>query len=257
MRQYQSFSYRNSNFRLCSTRLDLITAEIVRQRELLEQYILLQPLFRTSLEPIGLLPGAPPIAERMAAAAAQTGVGPLAAVAGAIAQAAAEAALAGGATEAIVENGGDLYLASPQPLRVGIYAGPGSAFNCLAFEFTPEQLPLSLCSSSSLMGHSLSFGRCQLASVLAKDAPLADAAATLAGNLVRCAADIDPTLTRLLRIPGIQGAVIICEEKIGLGGNLPKLCRQDSRAGIDLVTRDKFSNFPHRNSPESVMPQHS
>ncbi len=245
MRKYQSFAYRDSNFRLCSSRNDLITAEIIRQRELLEEYILRQPLFRTSLLPIGLLPGAPAIAERMAAAAAQVGVGPLAAVAGAIAQMAAEAALAAGAREAIVENGGDMYIASAQPLRVGIFAGPASPFNSLAFALSPEQMPLSLCSSSSLMGHSSSFGHCQLATVLAKDAALADAAATLAGNCVKKAADIDPALEKLLAIPGILGALIVCEDKIGLGGALPPLCRQDSRESIDVITRDKYSNFKY------------
>ncbi len=243
MRQYQSFSYRGSNFRLCSSRPELITAEIIRQRELLEDYILLQPQFKTTLEPIGLLPGAPPIAERMAAAASQTGVGPLAAVAGAIAQFAGEAALSGGADEVIVDNGGDLYVASPKPLRIGLYAGPNSVFNRLAFALSPEQLPLALCSSSSLFGHSRSFGRCQLATILARDAALADAAATLAGNLVSQAADIDQALERLLRIPGLQGALIICENKIGLGGDLPQLCKQDGRKSLDLVTRDRFSDF--------------
>ena len=94
-RAYHRFSYRDSNFRLCCDTMTAVAcAEIVRQRETLEDYIHQQPDFRTSLIPIGLLPDAPEIAQDMGAAAAHVGVGPLAGVAGAIAERAARAALA-------------------------------------------------------------------------------------------------------------------------------------------------------------------
>jgi len=243
-RHYQAYSYRDSNFRICSPCFALITEEIRRQRELLESYLLIQPLFRSSLVPIGLLEGAPAIAERMAAAASQVGVGPMAAVAGAIAQTAVEAALQSGAEESIVENGGDLYIASQRPLQIGIFAGANSPFNALAFAIEPEMLPLSLCSSSSKMGHSVSFGRCDLATVAARDAALADAAATLACNLVKSAKDLQGTLNRIMDIPGIFGLLVICGEEIGLAGELPPLVRQNPAQSRDLVTRDKNAVFP-------------
>ena len=244
-RQYQSYSYRDSNFRICSPCFSKVTEEIRRQRELLEAYLLVQPLFRTSFVPIGLLPGAPPIAERMAAAAAQVGVGPMAAVAGAIAQAAVEAGLAGGVKETIVENGGDLYVASDRPLQVGIFAGKNSPFNALAFALEPGMLPLSLCSSSSKMGHSVSLGRCDLATVAARDAALADAAATLAGNLVRSPDDLKPTLERIMEIPGISGVLVICGGEIGLSGELPPLVKQNPEQSRGLITRDRNAFFPY------------
>lgn len=243
MRQYRTFHYRDSNFRICSPRHDRVCAEIVRQRELLEAYLLCQPLFRSSFVPIGLLPGAPAIAERMAAAAALAGVGPMAAVAGAIAQTAAEAALVDGTDEAIVENGGDIYLASRRPVCIGLFAGPGSPFNRLAFSLPPDCLPLALCSSSSLMGHSASLGHCDLATVIATDAALADAAATRACNLVRTPADIAPALATISAIPGISGLLIVCREEIGLAGDLPPLIRQQDEDLDGKITRDRQAVF--------------
>jgi ApbE superfamily uncharacterized protein (UPF0280 family) len=243
-RRYQSYSYRDSNFRICSPCFSLVTAEIRRQRELLEAYLLVQPLFRTSFVPIGLLPGAPPIAENMAAAAAQVGVGPMAAVAGAIAQAAVEAALASGVRETIVENGGDLYVASDHPVQVGLFAGKNSPFNALAFVLEPDMLPLSLCSSSSKMGHSVSLGHCDLATVAAPDAALADAAVTLACNLIKTPADLKPALDRIMSIPGVSGVLAVCGEEIGLAGELPQLVKQNPVANQNLVTRDRNAIFP-------------
>ncbi|MDD3954582.1 MAG: UPF0280 family protein, partial [Lentisphaeria bacterium] len=243
-RHYQSFTYRDSNFRICSPCFSLVTEEIRRQRELLEAYLLVQPLFRTSFVPIGLLPGAPPIAERMAAAAARVGVGPMAAVAGAIAQASVEAALAGAVKETIVENGGDLYIASDRPVQVGIFAGKNSPFNSLAFALQPGLLPLSLCSSSSKMGHSVSLGHCDLATVAARDAALADAAATLACNLVRSPGDLKPTLERIMTIPGISGVMLVYGDELGLSGEMPPLVKQNAVLNQNLVTRDRNAIFP-------------
>jgi len=45
----------------------------------------------------------------------------MAAVAGTMAQLAAEAGLKAGAREVIVENGGDIYLQTMQPVVLGLY----------------------------------------------------------------------------------------------------------------------------------------
>ena len=161
----------------------------------------------------------------MAAAARAAGVGPMAAVAGAMAQAAVEAALAAGAAEAIVENGGDLYLASPREVVVGLYAGDHPLSGRLAFRVEAARMPLSICSSSSRLGHSFSFGDCDLAAVAAADGALADAAATLAGNSVRGPADVPAALEKVAAIPGVLGVLIIQEGSVGLKGDLPELVR--------------------------------
>jgi hypothetical protein len=241
MRQYRSFAYKGANFRIACPRFEPLVREIRRQRNLLEAYLRRQPEFLRALEPIELLPGAPEVARRMARAALATGVGPMAAVAGAMAQLAAEAGLAAGAREAIVENGGDIYLASGQPVLIGLYAGDKPLSGVLALEVAPAEMPLSVCSSSSRLGHSLSFGDCDLATVAAADAALADAGATLAANLVKREADLDGALQRVAAIPGIRGVLLVKNERVGLAGKLPRLVRHADRELPLKITRDPRS----------------
>ena len=243
-RSFQSFAFKGATFRIACPLFQLATREIRRQRNILEDYLRRQPEFRTALAPLALLPGAPEVAVRMQAASRVTGVGPMAAVAGAMAQLAAEAALEAGAAEAIVENGGDIYLASPQAVVIALYAGPGVLSGRLALEIQPEELPLAVCSSSGRLGHSFSFGDCDLATVVARDAALADAAATLAGNLVRRESDIPDALERVAGLPGVAGLLLVKGEKVGVAGRLPRLVRH-ADARYDLkISRGRAGLLP-------------
>ena len=161
----------------------------------------------------------------------------MAAVAGTLAQLGAEAALAGGCAEAIVENGGDIFLAAVAPVTIALHAG-ATLGSRLAFHIDPHQTPLALCSSSGTMGHSLSLGRCDLATVASRDASLADAAATLVGNLVRRERDLTPALERVGAIPGIDGILAVVGGRIGLWGQLPPLVRNEDAATGAKITRD-------------------
>jgi len=200
-----------------------VTAEIVRQRAILEDYIRRHRAFQTALEPVALQDDAPEVAVRMARAADRVGVGPMAAVAGVMAELAAEAGLKTGAREAVVENGGDIFLVVNEPAVVGLYTGTDSLGDRLAFRIPPEWTPLAVCSSSGRMGHSMSLGDCDLATVVARDAALADAAATHAANLVKVPADIDAALEIVSAIPGIDGVLLVKDDRIGLIGRLPEL----------------------------------
>ncbi len=202
-----------------------MTAEIVRQRRMLEDYIDQHPDFRGSLEPVELRSEAPKIAQRMARAGRLVGVGPMAAVAGAMAQCAGEAALEAGAAEAIVENGGDIYLRAAEAVIIGLDTGTTELGAGLGFSLEAHDTPISICSSSGQMGHSKSLGQCDLATVVARDAALADAAATQAANLVRTVEDVDPALARIAAIEGIEGVMIIKNGRVGLAGQLPPLVK--------------------------------
>ncbi len=237
MRTYRTIVYKDAKLRVSCPRDDVVERELVRQRELLEAYIARQPEFLTALEPIRLLEDAPDLARQMDAASQLTGVGPMAAVAGAMAQTCACAALAAGADEAVVENGGDLYALSREPLVIGIYAGKSKTSGRLAFELAPELGPLSLCSSSSTMGHSLSFGACDLATVSSTNAALADAAATLACNSVRSAADFDAVLARIAAIPGVLGLLLVKGDDLAMCGALPPIIEVDPADTTRKVTR--------------------
>jgi ApbE superfamily uncharacterized protein (UPF0280 family) len=238
MREYQSYSYRGANFRIASTHPQVIRREIRRHRDVLDRYISRHPGFAAALEPVGLLDAAPEVARRMQAAAALTGVGPMAAVAGTMAQLAAEAARAAGAAEAVVENGGDICLYSPETVTVALYAGDNPLSGKLALKVTPDRMPLAICSSSSFMGHSLSFGACDLATVVAADGALADAAATLACNLVKSPGDVGGVIERIHALPGIGGVLIIKADRVGMAGDLPELIRHTDPAFPGKITRD-------------------
>ncbi len=241
MRTYDTFSYKGANFRIYSTHVDVIINEIKRQRGLLEEYIACHSEFLSTLIPVNLLKKAPPIALKMDAASKKTGVGPMAAVAGISAQLAAESAIVAGANEAIVENGGDIYLISNKELTIGLYAGSNPISGTLAFRVTPDLMPVAICSSSSKMGHSLSLGDCDLATVVSKSAALADAAATLACNMVKEPEDIDPVLKKIAAIEGVSGILLVKDEKIGLAGDLPELVKHDDADFPLKITRDKDS----------------
>jgi ApbE superfamily uncharacterized protein (UPF0280 family) len=224
-RTYRTFTHHEAVLRICCDRFDVVTAAIVRQRHVLEEYIGRHRSFRTALAPLDVQAEAPEVARRMAGAARRAGVGPMAAVAGAMAQLAAEAALAAGAEEAIVDNGGDIYLKAVAPVLVALGTGTTGLATRLAFSVRPEETPLAICSSSGRMGHSMSFGRCDLATVVATDAALADAAATQAANRVKIPADVDVALERIMAIEGVAGVLLVQDDRVGLAGRLPRLVR--------------------------------
>jgi len=243
MRKFRTFSWKDTHLKVYGRQYDQITGALVQERKKLEAYILRHPEFKNALSPVALLPEAPEIVQRMARAAEATGLGPMASVAGTLAQLGVEAAKKVGCNEAIVENGGDMYIMSPTPVTIGIYAGENSIGAQLAFHLTPEELPLAICSSSSKMGHSLSFGDCELATVIAKDAALADSVATLTCNSIFHETDVEQVLDRVGQIEGVRGILVVNNSKIGLWGDLPELVRNQDDETLAKVTRDPRSGF--------------
>lgn len=241
MRTFQSFVHRDANFRISSSCIDIVKDEIKKQRYILDSFISENETFLTSLNPVSLSKSAPPIAKIMNDASCKTGVGPMAAVAGTFAQLSAEAAIKSGATEAIIENGGDMYLMSDKPISVGLFSGHYSALNSVALQILPNYMPVALCSSSSHMGHSLSMGSCDLATVISEDAALADCAATHACNLVASEEDVVSVLEKIMAIDRIRGVIIVKNDKVGIFGELPPLIKQSDKDFICKITKDKNS----------------
>jgi ApbE superfamily uncharacterized protein (UPF0280 family) len=106
---------------------------------------------------------------------------------------------------------------------VSLGTGTSKLADRLALRVEPDETPIAICSSSGRMGHSRSLGRCDLATIVAKDAALADAAATQAANLIQTPADIDAALERIMKIRGIDGVLVVKDDRIGLAGRLPRL----------------------------------
>jgi ApbE superfamily uncharacterized protein (UPF0280 family) len=93
------------------------------------------------------------------------------------------------------------------------------------------------------MGHSLSFGQCDLATVTAKDGALADSAVTLVCNLIKSENDLMPVLNDVGAIAGIEGIFAVKNGKIGMWGHLPQLVRNQDAATSEKITRDLHSDF--------------
>lgn len=202
-------------------------ASVVRHRTPLEEYISSHPHFLRALEPIAVEETAPQIVREMALAAEKAGVGPMAAVAGAIAEAVGRDLLAL-TSEVIVENGGDIFLKISRPRLVGIYAGSSPLTGRVALRISPSDTPLGICTSSGTVGHSLSFGVADAAITLARSAALADAAATALGNRVKSIQDIEPALDWSKTVPGLIGAMVIKDDRLGAWGKVrlvPAKCR--------------------------------
>jgi ApbE superfamily uncharacterized protein (UPF0280 family) len=188
-------------------------------RHSLERFIALNPFFRFALEPVEDYVGDPPdIVRRMLDASSAAKVGPMAAVAGVIADLAVEAMVDAGALYAIVDNGGDIALASDRDVIVGIYGG-ASPFKDLGFKIEPTPF-LGVCTSSATVGPSISFGTADVACVVAETACVADAAASALGNL---STDPQAAFSAIKDIKGILGAVLIVGEKLATWGRLPTL----------------------------------
>lgn len=192
---------------------------IWRLRRSMEAYLRDHPHLTESLEPCLCGEDAPPVVQKMVVSANRAGVGPMAAVAGAVAEAAGEY-LQPHASEIIVENGGDIYLKITQPLQVGLYAGCSPFSGNLALLIRPDQSPLGICTSSGKVGPSLSLGRADAAIAVSASAPLADAAATALGNMVKGPGELNRALDFARTIEGLSGALLICENKIAIWGDL-------------------------------------
>lgn len=190
---------------------------VMDARAAIERYIRYSPPFQTSLVPVAEDPYAVPIVREMIRVSGLAGVGPMAGVAGAIAEFVARR-LRAASDEIIVENGGDVFLVSADTRVVALHAerqGPN-----VGIEVGAARQGIGICSSSARIGRSLSLGGSDLATVVAGSGALADAAATALGNRVKKAADIEPALTGITGIPGVAGAVVIAGGKIGAAGDV-------------------------------------
>ena len=192
---------------------------MIIHRNSLERYIKTNPQFRTSLVPLPEDNLAPPIVRDMIQKSKICGVGPMASVAGAVAEFVGND-LFDSTENLIIENGGDIFLKVKHQVTVGIYAGESALSYKLNIIVKPEETPLGICTSSATVGPSLSFGIADAVCVTSNSATLADAAASAIGNRVKNKKDIKPSLDYGIEIPGVLGIIIIVGNDMGAIGNV-------------------------------------
>jgi ApbE superfamily uncharacterized protein (UPF0280 family) len=164
--------------------VDAAKAGILAARQELEAYIARDPFFAATFDPY--TPDSDdPVIVRMADATRKAGVGPMAAVAGAIAWAGLEAMQDAGASFGVIDNGGDIALLADRPVRVGVHAGEAALSNRIAFVVPPQDRSLGICTSSATVGPSISFGIADAVTIFSHDVALSDAWATAVCNQIR------------------------------------------------------------------------
>lgn len=192
---------------------------VEKYRGILERYIANRPLFLTTLQPIDIEADAPKIVKLMAESSKVANVGPMASVAGAIAELVGTELLEF-SNEVIIENGGDIFIKSRKKRTVGIFAGSSPLSGKLGFEVDSRTAPRGVSTSSGTVGHSLSLGKADAVVALAQSAALSDAAATALGNLIGTPGDIPRAIEAARKIPGLLGAIIIKGDQIGIWGDM-------------------------------------
>jgi ApbE superfamily uncharacterized protein (UPF0280 family) len=203
-----------------ATKLIDETKELVlEQRGYVEAFIKSYPDFARALIPWQLDVPGPGIIVNMVKAARKAGVGPMAAIAGAIAEQVGHGLLKL-TDQVIIENGGDVFIKTNSSVTVGIYAGKSPLSLRIGIRLKSKSKPEAVCTSSGTIGHSLSLGKANAVCVVADSCSLADAAATSIGNRIDSPADIESAIKAGRRLGELSGIVIIVGEKIGMWGDL-------------------------------------
>jgi len=198
---------------------DFVREKILEYRGYIEAYITRHPEFGRTLTPWTIEGPAPAIVCDMARAGTAAGVGPMAAVAGAIAEHVGRAVLEY-SDQVIVENGGDIFIKLAAPATVGIFAGRSPLSLRIGVRIDSVRRPMAVCTSSGTVGHSLSLGRADAVCSVSDSCALADAAATAIGNHMADRRDLARAIEFGKKIDGIKGVVVILGDQMGLWGDI-------------------------------------
>lgn len=190
--------------------------------EALESYINIHKEFYASLVPVECLERVPDIVLMMDNASKLADVGPMASVAGAFADIVGNHLVENyRCEEVVVENGGDIYIRSKEPIKIGIFANFNSEFNKLLIVLPSGSW--GVCTSSGKIGHSRSFGSTDATCVIAKTSVIADAFATRYGNIVHSSLDfekLEMMVKEDIEKENILGAISIVNSKLFAIGNI-------------------------------------
>jgi ApbE superfamily uncharacterized protein (UPF0280 family) len=216
------------------TALKTAVESIQRHRTQLETYIDAHPQFEYTLKPYPP-PPEPQVARLMAQAAAKAGVGPMAAVAGVLADLAVKDMLAEGCKVAVVEDGGEVSAVSDTPVDIAVAIGEEPLSRRFGFRLT--EFPIGVATSSGRFSHAFSFGDAEAATVFAGDAGLADAAATAVCNVVKgedWKAAIECGINVGKSISGVEGVMIIYKGNVGTWGKIPQIIKIEPQPTANL-----------------------
>ncbi|MFZ2071429.1 MAG: UPF0280 family protein [Halobacteriota archaeon] len=205
--------------------IEIAKEELKERRKDLERFVRWHPYFVVTLDEYQIEESneVPEIVLRMIESAEKFGIGPMSAVAGTLAEFAVAAMRDAGAGYAIVDNGGDVALITDRDVLVGVYAGESPFSNKIALKIKPSSALVGICTSSGTVGHSISFGNADAATVVSDSASLSDAAATALGNSVTDAHSVKNAFLAITHVEGIKGALVIYQDMLATWGEMPEI----------------------------------
>jgi len=192
---------------------------LVQIRCEIERYIKLQPEFSESFKPIKIKKNAPLIIKQMSKASHSANVGPMAAIAGAIAEELGNC-LDKHVSELIIENGGDIFVNVKRQIVIGVRCHNKTIKDNLGILLNKKRGRCAICTSSGTIGHSFSYGKADAATVIAKNGAIADAWATRLGNEIKSQKDIKKALSLLKNIKDVSGALVLYKKTIAAWGDI-------------------------------------
>lgn len=190
-------------------------AMLVDLRRQMDAYLLMDPAYKAALTPYDAGLEAPEILKEMSRVSHKTGIGPMSAVAGAVAKKVAEFL---GTQEVIVENGGDIYAQAASDMDISVFAGQSPLSEKIGLHIPAADFPLGICTSSGTVGPSLSLGRADAVMIVCKDVMLADSYATAMANRIKTVNDLQSVIDRISDIPEILGAIAVKDDRMAITG---------------------------------------
>lgn len=190
-------------------------AMLVDLRRQMDAYLLMDPQYKTALTPYDAGLEAPAILKEMSCVSHKTGIGPMSAVAGAVAKKVAEFL---GTKEVIVENGGDIYAQAASDMDISVFAGQSPLSEKIGLHIPAADFPLGICTSSGTVGPSLSLGRADAVMIVCKDVLLADSYATAMANRIKTVNDLQSVIDRISDLPDILGAIAVKDDRMAITG---------------------------------------
>ena len=194
-----------------------IEEEVKKQREILERYIKIHPEFYFSFSPVEVESNEE-IIKLMSLSSKLTKTGPMASVAGAIAEIIGRKFLPL-SEEIFIENGGDIFLNLKNEVKIGIYAGKSPFSMKIGIKIKREN-PVGIATSSGTVGHSFSYGDADAVTVISNSSAFSDGAATYFGNLIKGKIDKELIEREINDFPFIEGMLIIREKELFVWGKI-------------------------------------
>ena len=194
-----------------------IEEEVKKQREILERYIKIHPEFYFSFSPVEV-ESDEEIIKLMSLSSKLTKTGPMASVAGAIAEIIGRKFLPQ-SEQIFIENGGDIFMNLKNEVKIGIYAGKSPFSMKIGIKIKREN-PVGIATSSGTVGHSFSYGDADAVTVISNSSAFSDGAATYFGNLVKGKIDKELIERELNDFPFIEGMLIIRGKELFVWGKI-------------------------------------